>query len=188
MYWSTAVTLSFLHNVFKVFERLRELNVAVNPAKTKLGIAEVEYVGHVISTTGISFTEEKRLKVLKLKIGYNSSVWQITFGIMWDGTASTEADPIDEVQGLGKACVDTGSHRCFRVLPASNLQLSGALFLEDTATSILQSDASDYGIGGYVFMVTEGKVRVFRFFSKALIGERVLRHILWGETIRRPTG
>jgi len=62
---------SFLHNVFKVFERLRELNVAVNPAKTKLGIAEVEYVGHVISTTGISFTEEKRLKVLKLKIGNN---------------------------------------------------------------------------------------------------------------------
>jgi hypothetical protein len=62
---------SFLHNVFKVFERLRELNVAVTPAKTKLGIAEVVYVGHVISTTGISFTEEKRLKVLKLKIGNN---------------------------------------------------------------------------------------------------------------------
>jgi hypothetical protein len=26
-----------------VFERLREFNVAVNPAKTKLGLAEVEY-------------------------------------------------------------------------------------------------------------------------------------------------
>ena len=62
---------SFLDNEFKVFERLRELNVAVNSAKTKLGLAEVVYVGHVISTTGISFTEEKRLKVLKLKIGNN---------------------------------------------------------------------------------------------------------------------
>jgi hypothetical protein len=51
--------------VRKVCERLREFNVAVNPAKTKLGIAEVEYVGHVISATRISFTEEKRLKVLK---------------------------------------------------------------------------------------------------------------------------
>jgi len=69
--------------------------------------------------------------------------------------------------------VDTGSHRCFRVLPASNLQLSGALFLEDTATSILQSDASDYGIGSYVFMVKEDKVRVFRFFSKAHIGAQL---------------
>ena len=35
---------SFLANVRKVFERLREFNVAVNPAKTKLGLAEVEYV------------------------------------------------------------------------------------------------------------------------------------------------
>ena len=56
---------TFLHNVRRFFERLREFNVAVNPAKTKLGLAEVEYVGHVISATGIPFTAEKRLKVLK---------------------------------------------------------------------------------------------------------------------------
>ncbi len=40
---------TFIHNVRRVFERLREFNVAVNPAKTKLGLAEVEYVGHVKS-------------------------------------------------------------------------------------------------------------------------------------------
>ena len=45
-------------------------------------------------------------------------------------------------------------------------------FLEDTATPILQTDASDYGIGGYVFMVTNGRVRVVRFFSKAFVGEK----------------
>ena len=43
-------------------------------------------------------------------------------------------------------------------------------FLEDTATPILLTDASDYGIGGYLFMVTNGKVRVVRCFSKALVG------------------
>ena len=55
-------------------------------------------------------------------------------------------------------------------MPAGDLQLSGALVLEDTATPILQTDASNYGIGGYVFMVTGGNVCVVRFFSKALIG------------------
>ena len=55
---------TFLANVRKVFSRLREFNVAVNPKKTKLGLEEVEYVGHVVSSTGISFTPEKRLKVL----------------------------------------------------------------------------------------------------------------------------
>ena len=46
-------------------------------------------------------------------------------------------------------------------------------FLEDTATPILQTDASDYGIGGYLFMVTNGKVHVVRFFSKALVGPQL---------------
>jgi hypothetical protein len=44
---------TFLAIVRKEFERLREFNVAVNPKKTKLGLAEVEYVGHVVSATGI---------------------------------------------------------------------------------------------------------------------------------------
>ena len=46
-------------------------------------------------------------------------------------------------------------------------------FLEDTAAPILQTDASDYGIGGYVFLITGGKVRVVRFFSKALVGAQL---------------
>ena len=78
---------SFLANIRKVFERLGEFNVAVNSAKTRLGLSEVEYVGHVVSATGTSFTEEKRLKVLKFpfpkthKICYNLSAWLIISGI-----------------------------------------------------------------------------------------------------------
>ncbi len=54
----------FLDNTCRVFERLRDRNVAVNPRKTELGLAEVEYVGHLVSATGTSFTPEKRMKVL----------------------------------------------------------------------------------------------------------------------------
>jgi hypothetical protein len=46
-------------------------------------------------------------------------------------------------------------------------------FLEDTATPILQTYASDYSIGGYLCTVTNGKVRVVRFFSKALVGAQL---------------
>ena len=55
----------------------------------------------------------------------------------------------------------------------SNCQ--GLYFLEDTATPILQTDASDYGIGGYMYMVTNGQVRVVRFFSKSLVGSQLNR-------------
>jgi hypothetical protein len=48
----------FLANVRKVFKRLREFNVAVNPAETKLGLSEVEYVGHVLSATEADTSKE----------------------------------------------------------------------------------------------------------------------------------
>ena len=74
---------TFLANVRKVFERLREFNVAVNPAKTKLGLAEVEYEGHVISATGISFTEDSRLKVLQFPLPETQkNLLQTILGIM----------------------------------------------------------------------------------------------------------
>ena len=37
----------FLTNLRSVFQRLRDHNVAANPRKTKLGLTQVEYVGHL---------------------------------------------------------------------------------------------------------------------------------------------
>jgi len=54
----------YIDNTRKVLARLRAGHVTANPEKTELGLDEVEYVGHLISSTGISFTEEKRLQVL----------------------------------------------------------------------------------------------------------------------------
>ena len=54
----------FLVNLRKVPDRLCQFNVAANPKKTKLRLSEVEYVSHVVSSEGTSFTDEKRLKVL----------------------------------------------------------------------------------------------------------------------------
>jgi hypothetical protein len=39
-------------------------DVLIHGKQTKLGLPEVEYVGHLVSATGILFTPEKRLKVL----------------------------------------------------------------------------------------------------------------------------
>ena len=41
----------FLVNLRKVLQRLRDHNVAANPKKTKLGLTQVEYVGHLISAS-----------------------------------------------------------------------------------------------------------------------------------------
>ena len=175
---------TFLHNVRKVFERLREFNVAVNPAKTKLGLAEVEYVGHVISATGISFTEEKRLKVLKFPLPETQKNL-----LQFIGLANYFRDhvpnmtemvqplrkliPLKKYKGSGKLVWTPEAIAAFEFCQQAIPNCQELYFLDDTATPILQTDASDYGIGGYVFMVTGGKVRVVRFFSKALIGAQL---------------
>ncbi len=54
----------YIDNTRKVLTRLRAGRVTANPEKTELGLDEVEYVGHLISSTGTSFTDEKCLQVL----------------------------------------------------------------------------------------------------------------------------
>jgi hypothetical protein len=58
-----------LANVRKVFERLREFNVAVNPAKTKLGLAEVEFIGLA------NYFRDRKLIPLKKYKGSGNLMW-----------------------------------------------------------------------------------------------------------------
>ena len=175
---------SFLANVRKVFERLREFNVAVNPAKTKLGLAEVEYVGHVVSATGTSFTEEKRLKVLKFPLPVTHKNLLQFIGLcsyfrdhvprMTEMTQPLrKLIPAKKYKGQAKLVWTPEAIEAFEYCQQAIANCQELFFLEDTATPILQTDASDYGIGGYVFMITNGKVRVVRFFSKALVGAQL---------------
>ena len=68
-----------------------------------------------------------------------------------------------------KKLIWTAFHFCRQAV--SNCQ--ELYFLEDTSTPILQTDASDYGIGGYLYMITNHQLRVVRFFSKALVGSQL---------------
>jgi hypothetical protein len=46
-------------------------------------------------------------------------------------------------------------------------------FLKDTATPVIQTDVSDYGIGGYMHMIVDHQIRFIRFFSKSLVGSQL---------------
>jgi hypothetical protein len=59
------------------------------------------------------------------------------------------------------------------MMPLGKYQRTGKLIWTDSAIPFLQTDASDYSIGGYLYMVTNGKVRVVRFFSEALEGAQL---------------
>ena len=179
-----ATESDFIANVRKVFERLREHNVAVNPRKTKLGLTQVEYVGHLVTADGISFTEEKRLKILDFPKPTNEKQIQ-----MFIGLANYFRDHVPNMTEMIKPLRDMFSPKSYK--PSGKVdwtpvrtqafefcqkaisQCQELYFLADSDTPILQTDASDYGIGGYLYTVRDDKVRVVRFFSKALAGAQL---------------
>ena len=55
-----------LEHMELLFQRLREYNITLNPVKAHIGLEEIEYVGHLLSATGISFTSDKISKVVEL--------------------------------------------------------------------------------------------------------------------------
>ena len=54
----------YMTRLEQVFQRFADRNIILNPDNTKLGLDEVEYVGHLISVEGIKFTEEKLANAL----------------------------------------------------------------------------------------------------------------------------
>jgi len=44
--------------------RLKERRITLNPKKSRLGMSSIEYVGHIIDSTGLSYSPEKVKKVL----------------------------------------------------------------------------------------------------------------------------
>ena len=65
--------------------------------------------------------------------------------------------PQGKYQRTGQARLDNRVLCHLSVLPTGYLQCQELYFLEDTAKPILQTDASDYGIDGYLYMVTMAK-------------------------------
>lgn len=54
----------FLDKIRNILKRFRQFNIKANPAKTRLGLNEVEYLGHTINQKGVDFSTEKKNSVL----------------------------------------------------------------------------------------------------------------------------
>ena len=144
----------------------------------------MEYVGHLISSEGTSFTPAKRKEVLEFPLPANEKAL-----LHFIGLVSYFRDHVPQMNEKVKplrAMVDIKKYKrtkkllwteeteeAFHFCRAAVSNCQELYFLEDTATPIPQTDASDYGIGGYIYMVTNGQVRIIRFFSKALVGAQL---------------
>jgi hypothetical protein len=71
----------FVHRLSQVFQRFREYNITVNPDKVTLGVTHIEYVGHLVDSTGHSFSREKIDSVINFSKPITAGALQSFIGL-----------------------------------------------------------------------------------------------------------
>jgi hypothetical protein len=57
-----------LQRLHRLFTRFREYNVTLNPEKCAIGMTRVEYVGHLIDSEGMHFTQTKLDSIARFEV------------------------------------------------------------------------------------------------------------------------
>ena len=151
----------FLANVRKLFLRFRQFGITLNPDKCILGVDKIEYTGHVIDSSGLSFTEEKRAGVLAFP--KPSTMHQLKSFI---GLVNYFRDHVRnmsiELQPLQRL-VDSYTKRMknkpvewtaeleqqFEHIKQLVHNCQKLYFMDNESPIFLETDASDYGIGAF---------------------------------------
>ena len=169
-----------------VFTRFREHGITLNPAKCHLGLTQVEYVGHTINKNGLHFTRDKLDSVMNFPRpstmkNVKSFVGLANYFRDHIKNHSTRVQPLqDLVEGYTKQKArhkvewTDECQKAFEDIRQAIDECPLLWFIDDHSPIFLQTDASDYGIGAYLYQKvmqedgTEAEHPV-GFISKSLV-------------------
>ena len=164
-----------ISNLNAVFQRLREANLRLKPSKCSFLQRKVCYLGHIVSSEGISTDPAKTDKVRNWPCPTNVKEVQQFLGFSnyyrkFIKNFATIAKPLYQITERKGTFKWTAA--CQEAFDTLRIQLSTAPMLaypDYTRPFILDTDASDVGMGGVLSQVGEdGYERVIAFGSKLL--------------------
>jgi hypothetical protein len=177
----------FVFNLRRIFQRLRERRITVNPDKCELGVERLEFVGHVIDKNGISMSETKINKVLDFALpvtvkDLRSFVGLCNYFSEHIRNGSILLRPLHKSIARHSSGQNLNKKRAQRVtiewLPEEEAAFHAIkkaveecpklFFPNDHDEIYLLTDASDYGIGGYLYQLIDGKEHPIRFMCHSL--------------------
>ena len=169
----------FVDNVAAVFEKFKKYGVKVNPRKIKLGVSQIEYVGHVIDREGLHFSREKLDSVYNFKQPMYAAQMKSFLGLAnyfrdHIRNYSELARPLQDMVGMtpynrrNKLHWDTATLAAWETLKTRIHECPKLFFVDHSSLIHLYTDASDYGIGAYLCQIIDGKEVPIAFISKTL--------------------
>ena len=172
----------FLQNLEKVFQRLQKHRLTVNPKKMFFGLEEVEFVGHTINHSGITFSREKIEKVLAIKEPVYGKELKAFLGVVgyfhshirdYAIVAKPLHKMIHSYERNRKLVWTEEGRQSFALLKEAINECPTLFFIQDDIPIFLQTDACEYGLGGYLFQVVNGKEVPVAFVSKMLSDQEI---------------
>jgi len=151
---------SFLEAVKAVLQRFQEFGITVNPDKCSFGLPEIEYVGHTISKDGVSFKRSKLDSVVNFPKPSNHKELKSFIGLVnyfreHIKNASLILQPLEiEVTPYHpKALVVWNSllEESFETVKKAVDECPKLYFVNEESKVILETDASEVGIGAYLY-------------------------------------
>ncbi|XP_044317436.1 uncharacterized protein LOC123038048 [Drosophila rhopaloa] len=163
-----------LSNLAEVFRRLRRANLKVNPKKCAFFRRRLVYLGHVISAEGVQTDPEKVTAVTNLK-----SPTCLKELRQWLGMASwyrrfvpnfaTVVQPMTALLKKGRKWSWCPEQQSALEEVKKRLTTAPVLGCPDfDKTFVLQTDASDVGLGAVLSQDIEGQERVIAYASRRL--------------------
>jgi len=168
--------LSLVQRLKQCFERFREKGISLNPSKCKLGVTSVEYCGHLIDKDGLHFTQPKLETVADFPTPETQHQLRSFLGLAnWFRDHirdhSSLVRPLHKVlDGYDKKKRLIWTPELLQSFADTKKAISGCpklYFLDDVSPIYLHTDASQYGMGAYLFQVRDGISYPIRFLSKA---------------------
>jgi len=169
-----------IKNLTKIFERLRKHKITLNPEKCRFGMQETEYVGRVINSTGWKFSEEKKAEVFNFRKPEKHGELKSFIGLCeyFHSHVKNFSDimkPLqDALKGYTKKVrhkrlnLSTEQEKSFVEIQKAIADSATLYFMDPNAPVFLQTDASNYGIGAYLFQHRDGENKPVAFLSKTL--------------------
>ena len=163
----------------QVFKRLQSFGITLNPDKVRIGMQEVEYVGHLIDEDGLSFSEEKKLHVLNFRRPETASQMKSFLGLTsqfrehvkdYGVLAAPLHNMIPNYKKHSKVQLLWTEEltESFKTLQRSVSGCQKLFFIDDTSPIFLHTDASNYGIGAYLFQEVNNVRHPISFISRQL--------------------
>jgi len=167
-------------NLEMVFARLRKHNITLNPEKCRFGMTETEYVGRVINSEGWKYSDEKKAEVLNFREPQRLGELKSFIGLCEYFHTHIRhfaeiMKPLHEaLHGYQKKFRNTRMHftdaqrAAYTKIQQEITQSATMYFVDEHAPITLQTDASDYGIGAYMFQKVDGIEKPIAIISKSL--------------------